>query len=204
MFEDLCLLPVEDDGLVFDASSVSVKEIREDAHYSGVRVTLRAKLANVRIPVQVDIGYGDAVFPEPETIVFPALLDFPAPTLKAYPVYTVVAEKLEAMVVLGDGDHRYLSEGLRQVLLFRIPKTKQIQIVSGPMGLLIPDDKQHRSFQQESISIHGLSQPEEQALDSIPHHDQVEHLASLDCHVHQTSLHRGRQVLGGCHVSISR
>ena len=105
-FKELCGVPVDDDGLVFIATSVRAEGIREGAHYAGVRVNLIAKLANVKIPVQVDVGYGDAVFPGPETVTFPALLDFPAPTLRAYPIYTVVAEKLEAMVVLGEINSR--------------------------------------------------------------------------------------------------
>jgi hypothetical protein len=106
MFKELCVLPVEDDGLVFSQDSVTVREIREDAHYAGVRVTLFARLANSKVHIQVDIGYGDAVFPDPETVTFPVLLDFPAPMLRAYPIYTVVAEKLEAMVVLGEANSR--------------------------------------------------------------------------------------------------
>ncbi|OIR14934.1 hypothetical protein GALL_40500 [mine drainage metagenome] len=101
-FREICEIPVEDDGLVFDSKNVRVEEIREDARYAGLRVTLVAKLARVRIPVQVDIGYGDAVMPGPQQIEFPALLDFPAPKLGAYPIYTVVAEKLEAIAALGE------------------------------------------------------------------------------------------------------
>ena len=56
--------------------------------------------------MQVDIGFGDVVTPAPEEITFPALLDFPAPHLRAYPIYTVVAEKLEASVRLGEANTR--------------------------------------------------------------------------------------------------
>lgn len=101
-FREICEVPVEDDGLAFDPKSVGVEEIREDARYAGLRVTLVAKLGRVRIPVQVDIGYGDAVTPGPQRIEFPTLLDFPAPKLNAYPIYTVVAEKLEAIASLGE------------------------------------------------------------------------------------------------------
>ena len=83
------------------------------------RITLEARLENARIPLQVDIGFGDAVTPAPEEIEFPTLLDFPAPHLRGYPMYTVVAEKLEAMVRLGSANSRmkdffdlwYLSRG---------------------------------------------------------------------------------------------
>lgn len=58
------------------------------------------------IPVQADIGFGDIVTPSPEEVTFPTLLDFPAPKIRAYPIYTVVAEKFEAMVSIGEANSR--------------------------------------------------------------------------------------------------
>lgn len=106
IFRDVCGIEVEPDGLAFQANTIQVEAIRETARYGGLRVKLQAKLANVRIPVQIDVGFGDAVTPSPETVDFPALLEFPAPRLRAYPVYTVVAEKLEAVVSLGETNTR--------------------------------------------------------------------------------------------------
>ena len=80
--------------------------IREEAAYPGMRITLEARLENARISVQVDIGFGDVVTPNPVEVEFPVLLDFPAPHLRAYPIYTVVAEKLEASVRLGEANTR--------------------------------------------------------------------------------------------------
>ena len=100
-FREVAVIPVDDDGLVFDPSSVESMEIREDTLYGGVRIKLLAKLGSAEIPIQIDVGAGDAVTPLPEIAEFPALLDFPAPKVRAYPVYTVVAEKFEAMVKLG-------------------------------------------------------------------------------------------------------
>jgi hypothetical protein len=85
---------------------VAAKLIREEAAYPGTRITLEARLEKARISVQVDIGFGDVVTPAPEEIEFPALLEFPAPHLRAYPIYTVVAEKLEAGVRLGEANTR--------------------------------------------------------------------------------------------------
>jgi hypothetical protein len=106
IFRDVCGIEVDPDGLTFQANTIQVDAIRETARYGGIRVKLQAKLANVRIPVQIDIGFGDAVTPSAETVDFPALLDFPAPRLRAYPVYTVVAEKVEAVVSLGETNTR--------------------------------------------------------------------------------------------------
>jgi hypothetical protein len=72
----------------------------------GVRVTLRARVGNARIPVQADIGFGDAFTMEPEEIEFPSLLEMPKPVLRAYTKETSLAEKFEAMVTLGERNSR--------------------------------------------------------------------------------------------------
>jgi hypothetical protein len=91
-----------DDGIVFQADSVKATEIRKEANYAGVRVMLIGLLDGARCPVQIDIGFGDAVTPAPENVQYPVILDdMPQPQLWGYPRYTVVAEKLEAMIKLG-------------------------------------------------------------------------------------------------------
>ncbi len=104
-FREVCGIKFED-GIVFDAASVNAREIAEDKVYVGARVTFQAELAKARIPVQIDVGFGDAITPEPEAIEYPVLLDAPPPKLRAYPVYTVIAEKFHAMVVLGEDNSR--------------------------------------------------------------------------------------------------
>jgi len=98
---EVCQAEVEPDGLVFDTSTVKAVRIKEDADYEGVRVTFQGLLDRARIPMQIDVGFGDVVVPAASAIHYPTLLDFPAPTLKGYPRETVVAEKFEAMVKLG-------------------------------------------------------------------------------------------------------
>jgi predicted nucleotidyltransferase component of viral defense system len=96
-----------DDGMEFDPASISIEEIREDARYGGLRVRLKGRLGNARCPVQLDVGYGDAVTPGPEEAVYPTLLDDqPAPHLRVYPRAAVAAEKLEAIVSLGMANSR--------------------------------------------------------------------------------------------------
>lgn len=91
-----------DDGIAFDSQSVRADSIRDDNRYGGLRVRLNGRIANVRCALQIDVGFGDAVTPEAQTVVFPVLLDdLAAPTLRVYPVYTVIAEKYHAMTVLG-------------------------------------------------------------------------------------------------------
>ena len=84
-----------------------VAPIREDNVYGGLRLTLLAFVGSARLPVQVDIGFGDAITPAPELVTYPALLEgMEAAQLRAYPVYTVIAEKFHAMVELGISNSR--------------------------------------------------------------------------------------------------
>jgi len=86
-----------DDGLEFDADSVIADIIKEDAEYPGVRVTFNGQLKTARIYMQIDIGFGDTVYPDAALRSYPTLLNFPAPQLGVYPMETVIAEKVEAM-----------------------------------------------------------------------------------------------------------
>jgi predicted nucleotidyltransferase component of viral defense system len=98
-FREIVSTEVEPDGLVFDPAQTRGSVIKEGQRYRGVRLHLFATLGNARVPVQVDVGFGDAV--EPEHGAYPTLIDLPAPRLRLYPRETVVAEKVHAMVVLG-------------------------------------------------------------------------------------------------------
>ena len=100
-FEDFCHLQVND-GVVFDAQSIRISEIRKEANYAGLRVTLMGHIDGARCPIQVDVGYGDAVTPAPELADYPVFFEeFGQPRLRVYPRYTVVAEKLEAIISMG-------------------------------------------------------------------------------------------------------
>ena len=101
IFRELCRLEVEADGVEFDARSVVCEDIRVQDEYAGIRVKLRATIGKAVLPLQVDVGFGDALPVAPEEIIFPVLLGMAAPSLRAYARETVVAEKLEAMVKLG-------------------------------------------------------------------------------------------------------
>ncbi len=105
VLREVCQVPSED-GLEFDPASVRGEEIRSPDEYEGVRIKLVGRLAGARIPLQVDIGFGDAVVPPPETIEYPSLLDLPTVRLRAYPREAVVAEKLQALVELGIANTR--------------------------------------------------------------------------------------------------
>jgi predicted nucleotidyltransferase component of viral defense system len=106
VFLRICQMNIENDGLMFDGKSVQVMPIREGREYEGRRVNFLAYLGKTRIPIQVDIGFGDAVIPKPEMIQYPTILDFTAPRIRAYSQSTVVAEKFHAMVILGIANSR--------------------------------------------------------------------------------------------------
>ncbi|MGB3561588.1 MAG: nucleotidyl transferase AbiEii/AbiGii toxin family protein [Thermoanaerobaculia bacterium] len=100
-FREILEAQAPGDGLRFDPESVSVAPIAQQTTYVGMRVKCRAFLGKAIIPLQIDVGFGDRVFPEPETITYPTLLEFPAPRVLAYAKETVVAEKTQAMIELG-------------------------------------------------------------------------------------------------------
>jgi hypothetical protein len=99
---DVCRQPVEADGIVFEAASVKARVIQESADYEGVRVTLIGLLQTARATMQIDVGFGDVVVPEPGLTEYPTILDFAAPRLLGYSRETTIAEKFEAMVYLAE------------------------------------------------------------------------------------------------------
>jgi predicted nucleotidyltransferase component of viral defense system len=101
VIKNICHIPVTADGLVFDAKTVKGQKITENAEYGGVRVKFTGFLERSRIPMQIDVGFGDVIYPKFHTIDYPVILEFPVIRLKGYPVESVVSEKFEAMVKLG-------------------------------------------------------------------------------------------------------
>ncbi len=106
IFVALCEVHAPEDGLTVVAESVRVEAIRDGQEYGGMRITLMAMLGKVRIPLQVDIGAGDAVVPPPDTIDYPGLLDLPRARVRVYRPETSIAEKTEAMVRLALANSR--------------------------------------------------------------------------------------------------
>lgn len=105
IFREICDIPsIPEDGLEWD--EISANAIREDNVHGGIRVRITALLGKARIPVQVDVGFGDSIVPGPQESYWIGLLDFPSARLLVYPPETVVAEKLEAAVALGYANSR--------------------------------------------------------------------------------------------------
>ena len=106
IFQDLSKLETDPDGLEFDPVQVQGERIKEDADYEGIRITMPARLGKTRLTIQIDIGFADVITPAPERLDYPTILDFPAPHLYGYPPETVIAEKFQAMTVLGMANSR--------------------------------------------------------------------------------------------------
>lgn len=97
----VCLMDVETDGMSFDPDAITATRITEEAEYEGVRVRIHGSLGNARVPLQIDIGFGDVIVPGPCQVIYPVLLDFPPPTMQGYTMESAIAEKFEAMVKRG-------------------------------------------------------------------------------------------------------
>jgi predicted nucleotidyltransferase component of viral defense system len=95
-----------EDGVIFDADGLRIDRIREETEYGGLRMRTTAEIGGARVSITIDVGFGDALEPGTETIDYPAMLDLPAPRLRAYARETVIAEKFQAMVALGRANSR--------------------------------------------------------------------------------------------------
>jgi len=98
---EILSVDVKADGLAFNRDSIQTERITEDADHEGVRIRFLGTLGSARINMQIDVGFGDIVYPEPEESELPAILDFSAPRLLCYSRESYIAEKFEAMVKLG-------------------------------------------------------------------------------------------------------
>lgn len=102
IFRELCTLESEPDGVIFEPGTVRGQAIKEEQEYGGTRIVIEARLTQIKIRVQFDIGFGDAVHPEAQTAEYPTMLSgLSSPRLKIYPRETVIAEKFETLVRRG-------------------------------------------------------------------------------------------------------
>ncbi len=118
IFTSIAALEVTPDAMKYDPTSIRVRAIRPEDKYGGTRVTLIGRLGSARLRLQLDVGIGDAVKPEPEWLEYPSLLDLPRPRLRCYQPETAIAEKVHAMVVLQEQSKARL---LRRLHAFEAP-----------------------------------------------------------------------------------
>lgn len=106
-FREICNTPDDVNQLVFDTDTITADPIRDGSEYDGLRIKVRARLGESDIPLQVDVGFGNAIVPGPEEKEYRTILGDPPPRILAYPPESVVAEKMHAMVTLGERNSRY-------------------------------------------------------------------------------------------------
>ena len=101
LVKEVCTISVEDDGLVFSPDTVKGEIIKKESDYKGIRVRFIGFLDRSKIFMQIDIAFGDSVYPAPKEMEFPVMLGMQKPKLKGYPIESVISEKLEAIIKLG-------------------------------------------------------------------------------------------------------
>jgi predicted nucleotidyltransferase component of viral defense system len=106
IFKGICSTKVTADGIMFLPETVKGEENREEGDYNGIKIVFRARIDRTDIPIQVDIGFGDAVEPSSQKVEYPVLLDFPIPQLLVYPLYSMISEKFQIMVKRGIANSR--------------------------------------------------------------------------------------------------
>ena len=105
--KSIASVQVEKDGIVFNSESVRFEDIEKESPYKGIRVLFSGKLGSAIVYMQIDVSFYDVIFPVPkEKMTFPCILDFPPPKIWCYSLESIVAEKLEALIKLGDWNSR--------------------------------------------------------------------------------------------------
>lgn len=106
IIKEICSHPVAQDGIEFDSTALTLAESQIETEYTGLSARFSAHLHTAKLPLRIDIGFSDKIFPKPAHLDYPTLLDFPSPQLRGYTPETMIAEKLDAMVKLGLANSR--------------------------------------------------------------------------------------------------
>lgn len=106
ILKEICSQPVLQDGVEFNSSDLILTQSQIETEYTGLSARFSAYLHTAKLPLRIDVGFIDKIFPKPATVNYPALLDFPSPELQGYTPETMIAEKLDAMVKLGLANSR--------------------------------------------------------------------------------------------------
>lgn len=130
-FREICNTPDNVDQLMFDTENMTAEAIRDGSEYDGLRIRIRAKLGDSDVPVQIDVGFGNAIVPGPEEREYRTILGDPPPRILAYPAESVIAEKTHAMVLLGQRNSRFKDfyDVYAMAGAFRFERTTLVQAV---------------------------------------------------------------------------
>ena len=103
---EICQIEYAADAVLFDYSNIDISEIIKQGNYNGIRIKLIGKLDTIIQNIQVDIGFGDKVYPNPVLTKYPVILEMEQPEINVYSIYSVIAEKFEAMIQLSEANSR--------------------------------------------------------------------------------------------------
>lgn len=106
VFADICQIEDETDAVVFNLNTIKTSSINKIDKYAGVRIKIETALGNIKQNLQIDVGFGDIITPEPIFMDYPTLLAMNAPKIQAYSIETLIAEKFEAMIDLAEMNSR--------------------------------------------------------------------------------------------------
>jgi predicted nucleotidyltransferase component of viral defense system len=106
ILKNICSQFVLQDGIEFNSTELIIKESQIETEYNGLSARFSANLHTAKLPLRIDIGFSDKIFPKPTNIEYPALLDFPSPALQGYTPETMIAKKLHAIIKLGLANSR--------------------------------------------------------------------------------------------------
>ncbi|MBN1252578.1 MAG: nucleotidyl transferase AbiEii/AbiGii toxin family protein [Bacteroidales bacterium] len=106
IFSEICQIHSDEDAVLFDYKSVETNEIIKQGNYNGIRIKVAGKLDTIKQNIQIDIGFGDKVYPNPILVKYPVILEMEQPEINAYSIYSAIAEKFEAMIQLSEANSR--------------------------------------------------------------------------------------------------
>jgi len=106
VFSDISKIQHGNDAVNFDFQNITAKEIIKQGNYLGIRISLTGKLDTIKQSIQIDIGFGDKVYPAPVLVNYPVILEMEQPVINAYSIYSAIAEKFEAMIQLSEANSR--------------------------------------------------------------------------------------------------
>jgi predicted nucleotidyltransferase component of viral defense system len=170
IFREICAIAA-DDGIEFDVNALAVGRIREELEYGGLRLQTIARLAKTRVKVSVDIAFGDATEPGLQEIDLPVMLGLPPPHLRAYAMETVIAEKFQAIVMLGRANtrmkdyydiwmlsktHEFVGDGLTKAMVATFERRNTKIPTAPPDGLseaFAADPAKQRQWESFSANI---------------------------------------------------
>ena len=106
IFSEICGIEYKNDAVTFDYQDITVTEITKQANYNGIRINITGKLDTIKQRIQIDIGFGDIVYPKPLIVNYPVILEMKQPKIQVYSIYSAIAEKFEAMIELSEANSR--------------------------------------------------------------------------------------------------